>query len=66
MRKNRLLGPTWVYVTIILSNFFLRFAWALTLLPDEGIDGPKTVYGIILFHLGPFIAASEVIIVFRF
>lgn len=60
MRKTRLLGPSWVYFAVILANFFLRFAWALTLLPEVLVDDPKTVYAIVLFHLGPLIAVSEV------
>ena len=60
LRKNRLLGPVWLYVTVIFSNFFLRFAWALTLLPDNRVEGPTTVYAIVLFHLTPLVAALEV------
>ena len=60
LRKTRLLGPHWLYITVIISNFFLRFAWALTLLPDNRTNGPKTFYAIILFHLTPLVAALEV------
>ena len=61
LRRNRLLGPTWRYITVIFANFFLRFAWALTLLPENRDEGPKTMYMIILFHLTPLVAALEVI-----
>ena len=60
LRKNKLLGPSWVYVAVIFANFFLRFAWALTLLPDDRSNGPKTVYTIVLSHLTPLVAALEV------
>jgi hypothetical protein len=33
-RPNRLLGPLWIYIAVILGNFLLRFAWTLTLLPS--------------------------------
>ena len=60
LRKNRLLGPSWLYVSVIFANFFLRFAWALTLLPDDRLEGSRTVYTIVLSHLTPLVAALEV------
>ena len=60
LRRSRLFGPSWLYITVIVANFFLRFAWALTLLPDNRSNGPKTFYTTILFHLTPLVAAVEV------
>lgn len=60
LRKNRLLGPSWRYIAVIFANFILRFAWALTLLPQNEEDGEKSVYNRILFHLTPLVAALEV------
>lgn len=60
LRSHRLLGPSWYYITVMIANFILRFAWALTLLPDSRNEDPKTFYTIMLFHLTPLVAALEV------
>lgn len=60
LRNNRLLGPAWYYISVMIANFILRFAWALTLLPDSSNNDPKTFYMIMLFHLTPLVAALEV------
>ena len=38
----------------------MRFAWALTLLPEDTTEG-QSFYSRLLFHLGPLIAAGEVL-----
>jgi hypothetical protein len=60
LRKTRLLGPAMVYLLVALGNLVLRFAWTLTLLPDERVNGPQTFYTVLLRHLGPLVAAAEV------
>jgi hypothetical protein len=60
LRRTRLLGPLWIYVAVIVANFFMRFAWALTLLPEDTKAG-KSFYSSLLFHLGPMVAAGEVV-----
>lgn len=60
LRETRLLGPTWIYVTVIIFNLLLRFAWTLTLLPVDPTQH-KTFYTTLLSHLGPLIAAGEIL-----
>lgn len=60
IRKIKLLGSEYVYYIVIFCNFILRFAWALTLLPEIDIQENKSLYSLVLFHLGPLIAAVEV------
>jgi hypothetical protein len=47
-------------MAVIVANFFMRFAWALTLLPEPQTAG-KSFYTSLLFHLGPMVAAGEVV-----
>ena len=60
IRKTRLLGPIWIYILVVCSNLVMRFAWALTLLPEDTTEG-QSFYSRLLFHLGPLIAAGEVL-----
>ena len=60
LRETRLLGPTWVYITVIIFNLLLRFAWTLTLLPVDPTQH-NTFYTTLLSHLGPLIAAGEIL-----
>ena len=53
-------GPAWIYMMVICTNLAMRFAWALTLLPDDQTEG-KSFYSTLLFHLGPLVAAGEVV-----
>ena len=60
LRRTRLLGSLWIYIGVICANLVLRFAWALTLLPESTSEG-HTFYSTLLFHLGPLVAAGEVL-----
>ncbi len=62
LRRKRLLGPLWVYLTVILGNFVLRFAWTLTLLQANNRTAGYTSYGfsLLMAYLTPLIAAAEV------
>jgi hypothetical protein len=61
LRHTRLLGPQWLYLVVISANLLLRFAWTLTLMPaDVSKAESLTLYGIIMNHIGPLIAAAEV------
>jgi len=62
LRRRRLLGPRWVYLTIILSNFVLRFAWTLTLMQASSSNNTNNSYGfsLLMAYLTPLIAAAEV------
>lgn len=61
MRTKRLLGPVWIYVAIMVFNLALRFAWTLTLLPADIEDENPSVYATFIRHVGPFIAAAEIV-----
>jgi len=60
LRETRLLGPSWIYMIVIIFNLLLRFAWTLTLLPVDPTQ-QKTFYSTLLLHLGPLIAAGEIL-----
>ena len=60
LRKQRLLGPLWVYLAVMLANFLLRFAWTLTLLPPNR-DNDGFFYSVLMTYLTPVIAAAEVL-----
>jgi hypothetical protein len=60
LRKKRLLGPLWIYLTIMISNLILRFAWTLTLLPNNN-DSSTYGYSLLMAYLTPVIAAAEVL-----
>jgi len=62
LRRRRLLGPLWVYLTIILGNFVLRFAWTLTLIQASSSNSTNNSYGfsLLMAYLTPLIAAAEV------
>ena len=61
MRTKRLLGPKWIYVTVMGVNLALRFAWTLTLLPPHPNSETWSFYATFMNHLIPFIAAAEII-----
>jgi len=63
LRRKRLLGPLWIYLTIILSNFVLRFAWTLTLIQASSSNNRNNSYGfsLLMAYLTPLIAAAEVV-----
>eukprot|EP00605_Chrysophyceae_sp_TOSAG23-4_P000130 GSChrysophyteH1.ASY1.ANO1.149.1 assembled CDS len=61
LRKRRLLGPLWVYLTIMIGNFVLRFAWTLTLLPSSTDERDGYGYRLLMAYLTPVIAAAEVL-----
>ena len=63
MKKNRLFGKIWLYYYVILFNFVLRFAWALTLLPNTSgsVVSSGYVYIFIVTHMNPLIATVEII-----
>lgn len=63
LRSSRLLGPTWVYIAILVFNTIFRFAWTLTVWPYSlGDDGRDPLFLQLLFrHTGPFLAAAEVV-----
>lgn len=60
-RKNRLFGKDWLYLVVVVGNLFLRFAWTLTLLESSVSASHPSVMTTMLYHLGPLIAAAEVI-----
>lgn len=61
LRQTRLLGPVWIYLTVICSNLLLRFAWAATLLPVDPNADNSTLYAIVMEHLGPLVAMGEIL-----
>jgi hypothetical protein len=62
LRNKRLLGPAWVYISIMAANLALRFAWTLTLLPiDPNALNDLSLYATIMHHIGPLIAAAEIV-----
>lgn len=68
-RQQKLLGPLYIYIAVIVSNLVLRFAWALTLLPppidlpSAGSDQPASgpVYVFLFTHAAPIAASVEVL-----
>jgi hypothetical protein len=61
LRRVRIVGPTYVYVVIAVVNIVLRFAWTLTLLPNNAYSATNvSVVSMLMTHLGPVIAAAEV------
>lgn len=60
-RAKRLLGPSWVYVSVMITNLALRFAWTLTLLPPPNEEDGLTVYNLVTKHVGPILAAAEIV-----
>lgn len=60
-RKERLLGPIWRYIIVVLCNLGLRFAWTLTLLSVPPDGTASTLYQTLLVHLGPVLAAIEIL-----
>eukprot|EP00981_Chlorochromonas_danica_P012825 scaffold5444_cov181-Ochromonas_danica.AAC.6 len=61
LRQKRLLGPSWLYISVMLFNLALRFAWTLTLLPAPEEDDVKSVYATVVSHIGPIVAAAEIV-----
>lgn len=65
LRAQRLLGPVWVYLLVIAGNLILRFAWTLTLLPNNisaaKLSEMSPLYIILTTHVGPLIAAGEIL-----
>jgi hypothetical protein len=61
LRKKRLLGPSWVYILIMIANLSLRFAWTLTLVPPEDDTEELSLYTSFVRHIGPVIAATEIV-----
>jgi hypothetical protein len=60
IRQTKLLGPFWLYVLIMCTNLLLRFAWATSLLPEDP-NSSSTFYSIIISHIGPLVAAGEIL-----
>ena len=63
LRQQKLLGPLYYYIAVIISNLLLRFAWALTLLPPP-IDSPPAsspAYVFLFIHAAPIAASVEVL-----
>ena len=58
LRKERMVGPPIFYYAAIVVDFFLRFVWTLTLIPqnEDIINGIS-----ISDHLIPFFAATEIL-----
>lgn len=63
LRSSRLLGPTWVYIAILIFNTIFRFAWILTVWPYSLADNDSDpMFLQVLFrHIGPFLASVEII-----
>eukprot|EP00981_Chlorochromonas_danica_P014494 scaffold8027_cov159-Ochromonas_danica.AAC.2 len=61
LRQKRLLGPSWLYILVMLFNLVLRFAWTLTLLPTAEEDDVKSFYATVVSHMGPIVAAAEIV-----
>ncbi|RYH30344.1 hypothetical protein EON65_05450 [archaeon] len=61
LRSKRLLGPAWLYVTVMLFNLVLRFAWTLTLLPSPEPEDGFSFYAVVVSHIGPIVAAAEIV-----
>lgn len=61
VRENRLFGSIWYYISFMICNLFLRFAWILTLLPPTIAGSQGSIGELVLYHLGPLIAAFEVL-----
>lgn len=75
-RRQRLLGPLSLYLGVLVFNFILRFAWALTLLPppemaEDGVSSTSSssssmtasspLYVFLFEHATPIAAAVEVV-----
>ena len=58
LRRELLLGSTWIYVAIASINLVLRFAWTLTLLPFSKFN--SGLISVLIEHLGPIVACLEV------
>jgi len=60
IRQTKLLGPSWLYASVVCTNLLLRFAWATSLLPDDP-NSSNSFYSIIVSHIGPLVAAGEIL-----
>lgn len=60
IREKRAFPALWMYLLSIIGNLFLRFAWTLTLLSPDLSQRSQSVSSILFYHLGPIIAAAEV------
>lgn len=60
VRKEKVVSPSYVYVIVVALNFVLRFAWAVTLLPEDYTEHSR-VYTYIFRYFQTLMAALEIV-----